>query len=212
MKTALQAFTDFVTLHGFWAGPAFGLLAFGESLAVVGTIIPATPLLFLIGIMLGKGLLHPLAVLPWAVAGAITGYWMSWAVGSRLGPSVYRHRLFGGQRRAIARVRLFFRRWGGPALIVGRFVLGPVQSMLPLVAGVAAMTPRRFHRWNAVSGVLWVCLVVTPGYIAARGFNILGFDEQTQQGLVMALALLSLLLILLVVATMLFRWIRYAQR
>lgn len=176
-----------VVTHGAWAGPAFGLLAFGESLALLGIVIPATPALFFIGTLIGSGKLQPAAVMPWIIAGAIAGYWLSWSVGRRIGPSVYHVRLLVGHRRGIARTRLFFRRWGGPSLIFGRYLLGPFQSMLPLVAGVAGMGARRFHAWSVVSGVTWAFIVLAPGFLTARGVTLFGFGAAQQNVLVLAL-------------------------
>ncbi|MGQ2943984.1 MAG: hypothetical protein ACT6Q7_18550 [Blastomonas fulva] len=36
------------------------------------------------------------------------------------------------------------------------------------------MDAHRFHRWNVLSGVLWVSLVLTPGFLAGRGIEIAG--------------------------------------
>ncbi|PTS74428.1 DedA family protein [Sphingomonas sp. HMWF008] len=191
MDTILQSIADFIATHAILAGPVFGLFAFGESLAVLGVIIPATPVLFLVGTLLGSGKLDPWWVIPWAIFGAIAGYWVSWQGGRRMGTTVYRHRVFTGQRRAIARTRLYFRRWGGPSLMLGRYVLGPFQSMLPMVAGVAAMDGRRFHAWNTISGCLWVVVVVTPGYLAAKGVTVLGFGAEQQRILIALLLIVS---------------------
>lgn len=165
----LDHLTMLMIAHPGWAGAIFGLLAFGESLAIAGTIIPATPILFFVGTLIGSGRQDPLAIIPPAIVGAILGYWLSWTIGRRLGPRAYRLRPFAGQRRRMARLRLFFRRWGGPSLVVGRYVLGPLQSTLPLVAGAARMDARRFHAWNTLSGVLWVFVVLAPGYLSGRG-------------------------------------------
>jgi membrane protein DedA with SNARE-associated domain len=200
MDHLLQPIVDFMLAHALWAGPVFGLFAFGESFAVVGVIIPATPVLFLVGTLLGSGKLDPWWVIPWAIVGALSGYWASWWCGRRFGSTVYRHPIFTGQRRMIARTRLYFRRWGGPSLIVGRYVLGPFQSMLPVVAGVARMPARRFHLWNMLSGVTWVIVVLTPGYFAARGLTVLGFGVAQQRMLTTILLGASLLLALGAVA------------
>lgn len=195
MAGLITALGDFIVANRAWAAPVFGLLAFGESLALAGTLIPATPILFLMGTLLGSGKLDVAPVLGWAIAGAIGGYWASWAIGRRLGPSIYRRRALKGHRRGIARARLFFRRWGGPALIVGRYVLGPFQSMLPLIAGVAAMSAGRFHGWNTASGVIWVIVCLAPGYLAAKGLWAIGADARIEQALIAGLGLLSVGLI-----------------
>lgn len=193
----LAQLTDLIVTHRSWAGLLFGLLAFGESLAVVGTIIPATPILFLVGTLLGSGKVDAVPVVGCAIVGAIVGYWTSWRVGRAIGPSVYHAKILRGQRRGIARARLFFRKWGGPSLIVGRFVLGPVQSMLPLVAGVAAMESHCFNWWNLLSSVIWVFVVLAPGFFTARGVTLFGIGAAQQSILIGGLLIASLVLIVL---------------
>ena len=188
MTAELEAF---FLAHRWWAGPVFGLLAFGESLALVGAAIPATPILFLMGVLLGSGTLDPLVIMPWAMAGAIGGYWLSWVLGRVLGPRAFRSRWLADHRRAAARTRLYFRRWGGPSLVLGRYVLGPFQSLLPFVAGTAGMPARRFHAWNVLSGVLWVVVVLTPGFLTARGIALFGASPDGLQGLSIALLAVS---------------------
>ena len=212
MEGLLQPIVDFMLANAAWAGPVFGLFAFGESLAVAGVIIPATPVLFLVGTLLGSGKLDPWSVIPWAIAGAIGGYWASWWSGRRMGSAVYRRRIFTGQRRTIARVRLDFRRWGGPSRIFGRYVLGPFQSMMPMVAGVAKMDARRFHAWNIVSGTAWVAVVLAPGYFAAKGLTVLGFGVAQQHMLTGVLLGVSALLAIGAVVLMLYRLITLRRR
>lgn len=181
-----------ILAYSYLVGPAFGLLAFGESLVILGILIPATPILFLVGTLMGSGQLDPVRILPWALVGAITGYWASWALGRRSGATVYGSRSFRPYRRQVARARLFFRRWGGASLILGRYVLGPFQSMLPFVAGVAAMPTRRFHLWNCLSGTIWVFVVLTPGYLVGRGVVIPFFDIVDQRAFALLLLAISL--------------------
>jgi membrane protein DedA with SNARE-associated domain len=191
----VAAFGAFLAESGVWAAPAFGLLAFGESIAVLGIVIPATPILFLMGTLVGSGRVDAVPVLGWAMAGAVAGYWLSWVAGRRIGHRLYQARGLRAHRRGVARARLFFRRWGGPALVFGRYLLGPFQSMLPLVAGVSRMDPHRFHPWNVVSGVTWVLVCLAPGYFTARGLWLAGDDGRWVARLTAGLALLSVGLI-----------------
>ena len=184
MSGWIDAVSAFIVANRAWAAPVFGLVAFGESLAFLGIIIPATPILFLMGTLVGSGRLDAGPVLAWAMAGAIAGYGLSWWAGRRAGNAVLRHPLLARHRRGVARARLFFRRWGGPALIFGRYVLGPFQSMLPMIAGVAMMDARRFHAWNVVSGVTWVLICLTPGYLATRGLTLFGVGASGQSWLI----------------------------
>jgi len=204
----LDALESFLRDYTVLAGPAFGLIAFGESLVLAGIFIPATPILFLVGTLLGSGTLGPAAILPWAFAGAIGGSWVSWLVGHRSSHGIYASRHFVPHRRQIARARLYFRRWGGISLILGRYVLGPFQSLLPFVAGVAGMPGRRFHAWNTLSGTIWVIAVLAPGYIVGSGVVIPFFDLVDQRNFALALLALSLALMIGGVAGVGFRVVK----
>jgi membrane protein DedA with SNARE-associated domain len=160
----------FIGQHGVWAGPIVGLFAFGESLALVGLFIPATALMISVGGLIGTGVLDPAPIVFWAAAGAIAGDWVSYAIGRRIGPSIYRRWPLNGHRPMVARARLFFRRYGFVSVFVGRF-LGPIRATIPLVAGVMEMDRRRFQLANLASAVLWVPAMFAPGYFAARSLG-----------------------------------------
>lgn len=199
MNGLLEHLADFMVDHRWLAGPVFGLIAFGESLAVIGVFIPATPILFMVGVLAGSGRVDATSVVLFGIAGAIAGYWLSWLAGDQMGHRVWHLPSIARHRRGVARARLFFRRWGGISLVAGRYVLGPFQSMLPLVAGVARMDAHRFHRWNVLSGVLWVVLVLTPGFLVGRGIEIAGFDKAWQDQILTVLMVVSCGLIMAVV-------------
>lgn len=162
--------TALITEHGMWAAPIVGLLAFGESLAIVGLLIPATALMIATGGLLGTGVISPIPVLSCAIIGAILGDWISYSIGRRIGPSVYRRWPLNRHRSTVARARLFFRRYGFVAIFVGRF-LGPIRSTIPLVAGVMEMDRRKFQLANITSAILWVPVMFAPGYLAARSLG-----------------------------------------
>lgn len=174
MEELIARIIAFITTYSAWAGPVFGLLAFGESLAIVGLLIPATALMFAIGGLIGTGAIDPLPIIAWGVAGAVLGDWVSYSLGRYIGPSAYRRWPLNRHRSTLARARLFFRRYGFAAIFVGRF-LGPIRATIPLVAGVMEMDRRRFQIANATSALLWVPLMFAPGYFAARS---LGAAEQ----------------------------------
>lgn len=157
----------FISEHRAWAGPIIGLLAFGESLALVGLAIPATAMMIAFGGLIGTGVLDPLPIIGWAIAGAILGDWVSYIVGRRIGPAIFRRRPLSRHREMVARTKLFFRKFGFFAVFLGRF-LGPIRATVPLVAGVMQMENRPFQFANVLSAVLWVPATLLPGYWAAR--------------------------------------------
>ena len=157
----------FISDHRLWAGPIIGLLAFAESLAVVGLLVPATAIMITFGGLIGTGMLDPLPIYLWAVTGAILGNWVSYLVGRRIGPSVQRWRIMRKHRGGAARARLFFQKYGVAAVFLGRF-LGPIRATIPLIAGAMGMGHRPFQVANVLSAILWVPALLAPGYLAAR--------------------------------------------
>ena len=129
--------------HHVWAGPAVGLLAFGESMAVVGVLLPGSAVLIVIGGLVGSGILAPAPILVGAVLGAVLGDSVSYWVGATVGRHAVRSWPLIKYRRGIALARLFFRRSGFAAVFFGRF-FGPVRSAVPLVAGMMGMNWRWF--------------------------------------------------------------------
>lgn len=196
MEELIEQAADFITRYSFWAGPIVGMLAFGESLAFVGLLIPATALMIAVGGLIGSGVIDPLPIYIWAASGAVLGDWVSYAIGRRIGPSVYRHRLLVRYRPSVARARLFFRKYGIVAVFLGRF-LGPLRSTVPLVAGVMDMGKRPFQIANIASALLWVPVMFAPGFLAARSLGSL--KEVTGAHL---LAVGALVIALTVAATM----------
>lgn len=170
MQALIDFATQFIQDHQSWVGPIVFLLTLGESMLLVGMLIPATALLLMAGGLVGSNTLHLLPVLLWGYAGAILGDAVSYWIGKKLGPSVLRWQPLLRYRTKIARARLFFYRYGFIAVLVGRF-LGPLRSTVPTVAGVMGMTEFKFQLANVLSALFWVPGLLAPGYFAARALQ-----------------------------------------
>lgn len=162
----------FIARNGAWAGPLLGLLTFGESLVLVGAFVPATALMVAAGALTATGVLPLAPVLFWCCAGAMLGEAVSYFLGRRAGPALWRHPVLRSRRRTVAKARLFFRRYGVASIFLGRF-LGPIQAFVPLVAGVTRMTGPRFHVANVASALIWAPVMLAPGYLAGGGLAML---------------------------------------
>lgn len=199
-----------------WTWLAFALIACGESTAFIGALIPATPVLLLVGGLIGSGRANAWEIVPSGIAGAILGYGLSYVLGRWAGRRLAHAPGLRPHRRSIARVRLFFARYGTPSLIFGRYVLGPFQSLLPFFAGASGMSARRFWTTNVFSGVLWIFATLMPGYLAARGAGNIGIPPEWQHaatGLATAISLGAVLAcILLALARPLVKLLRAISR
>lgn len=172
MHDLINDLGGFMARNAVWAGPVLGLVTFGESLVVIGAFFPATALMVIAGGLAAAGVLHPVELLLWCLAGAVSGDAVSYWLGLRAGPVAWRHPLLKPRRRLVARARLFFKRHGVLSIILCRF-LGPVRAFIPFIAGVTRMGQMRFQVANIVSAVIWVPIMLAPGYLAGKGFSAL---------------------------------------
>ena len=156
---------DFIRQNAAWAGPILGLITFGESMVVIGAFFPATVLMVIAGGLAAQGIINPFELIAWCVAGAVLGDAVSYWLGRKLGPMAWRHPLLKAHRRIAARARLFFRKWGVTSIYLCRF-MGPVRAFVPLIAGITDMPHMRFQLANLGSALIWVPVMLAPGFLA----------------------------------------------
>lgn len=145
-------------------------MSLAESAAFAGLLLPGETVLFLSGVMAGLHVvsLVPLALL--AMAGAVVGDAIGYAVGRGWGPALRSTRL--GRRigeQTWLRVMDAVRRRGVGAVVVGRWV-GIVRALVPMTAGMSGLGFGRFMLANAAGAVVWVGVVLTLGYLTAASW------------------------------------------
>ncbi len=192
MDQYITAVEQFLQANQAWAGPVLALITLGESMLVIGILIPATALLLMTGGLLGAGTLPLTPILLWGILGAVIGDALSYWIGRWIGPPMMRNWPLRGQRGAVARARLFFHRYGFLSILIGRF-LGPIRSTIPTVAGIMKMGQVRFQIANILSAMVWVPMMLAPGYLAVRSAGAIGSQQQT--GLIIGSAMSVLLAI-----------------
>ncbi len=142
------------------------LLPFGETVALLDTIVPGEVGLVLIGAAAAQADVSLVAVIAVGAAGAFLGDSTSWYIGHRWGVSLIT-RWEPVRRRMeppLMRTEQYFAKHGGITVFAGRFV-GVLRAFVPLVAGTSGMTFRQFVPWNLAASVLWVGVVVMLGAI-----------------------------------------------
>lgn len=167
MTDLIRFIEQLIVTHQDWAGPIIAILAFFESMVLIGLLVPATALLIFTGGLIGAGLIEPVPVLIWGMIGAILGDTAAFYVGRYFGWGITRKPLLAPHRRFFIRARLCFKRWGTFSVFAGRF-MGPIRSTIPTVAGIMNMKPLQFQLANIASGILWVPVMLSPGYFAAK--------------------------------------------
>jgi membrane-associated protein len=173
-----------------WLGyPGMALIIFVETGAMV-FFLPGDSLLVVAGLYAAKGdlniaLLNAILI-PCAVAGDAVSYY----IGSKAGPMIFnrpKSRLFRPDYLRAAQA--FYDHHGGKAIIIARF-MPLVRTFVPVVAGVAQMSYRRFAGYNIVGGAAWVASMTLLGYVLGNQIPNLGSHIEK---LIIVIVLLSVL-------------------
>jgi membrane protein DedA with SNARE-associated domain len=158
---------DFIARSQDWAGPLVALMAFAESMAVIGVIVPFTAMIVASGALLATGTLDPWVIVPWGIFGAVVGDALSYWLGRWLGHRVHRVWPFSKDPELLASGHRFFVRWGVLSVCLGRF-FGPLRAVVPLVAGLMEMPQMRFQVANVASAIVWLPALMLPGALAGE--------------------------------------------
>ena len=160
---------EYVALYGAWIYAALFLIIFAETGFVLTPFLPGDSLLFAAGALAGTGVLDVWLLLGLLTAAAIIGDGVNYSIGRYVGPRIFNSDSREGfwaralNREHLTRAHDFFERYGGNAIILGRFA-PIIRTFVPFVAGVVSMTYSRFVFYNIVGGMLWVGICVGAGY------------------------------------------------
>ena len=161
---------ELVTGYGPWVYGLLFAIIFVETGVVIWPFLPGDSLLFAAGALCASGSLSTPITAALLVAAAFAGDTVNYSIGRYIGPRVFAadgdtaisHRLLN--RDHLKRAHEFFEKYGGKAVILGRFV-PIVRTFVPFVAGAAEMTRKTFVFYNIVGAVLWVCLCLGAGLL-----------------------------------------------
>lgn len=162
LETYTAPILEFVRANQGWAPFVVAALAFGESLAVVSVLIPATVVLVGIGALIGGAGLEFWPIWAGAAVGAFLGDWVSYEVARHFGPSIQHSWPLNRQPELVARTERLMRRYGAWGVFGGRF-FGPLRALVPLVAGIFEMPRPLFQAANVASALVWAMLLLAPG-------------------------------------------------
>jgi membrane-associated protein len=155
--------------YGPWIYALLFLIVFAETGLVATPFLPGDSLLFACGALASAGALDPLLVTGLLLAAAVLGDAVNYSAGRFVGPRVFRAEGRSGfwdralNRDHLDRTHEFFERYGGKAVVLGRFV-PIVRTFVPFVAGAVSMTYATFALYNVTGAIAWVGICVGAGY------------------------------------------------
>ena len=156
--------------YGPWIYAILFAIIFAETGLVVTPFLPGDSLLFACGALAARDILNPWLTFTLLLVAAVTGTIVNYSAGRFVGPRVFSaadhsstwHRLMN--REHLDRTHAFFEKYGGMAVVLGRF-MPIVRTFVPFVAGAGAMTYGKFAFYNLVGGFLWTGLCFGAGLL-----------------------------------------------
>jgi membrane-associated protein len=160
---------------GEWTYLAVPALAFLETGAFVGLLVPGETAVVVGGVVAERGDVALPALIGLVWLGAVGGDVVSFSIGRRLGQpfldaNAARLRI---RPEHVRRVERFFDRYGGRAVLVGRFV-GILRALTPFVAGASGLPLRRFLPYSVLGALGWAATFTLVGYAFASSFESAG--------------------------------------
>lgn len=140
-----------------------------EASTWLGVVVPGEIAVLVGGAFAHEGRVPLIAVMVAAALGAITGDSLGYLVGSRLGPAIF-SRASDRARMRIGRAQAFVQRFGGSAVLLGRWVAG-LRALVPSIAGAGGVPYRRFVVFNVAGGILWAVAIATAGFLSGAAYG-----------------------------------------
>jgi undecaprenyl-diphosphatase len=152
------------------------LAAIVEAVAVLGVLLPGTPILMAVA---GAAAMSGLSIWPImavAVLGAVIGDGISFWIGARFSTRLRGVWPFARRPELLAQAERFFARYGIASVAICRF-LPVLRSTVPLVAGMVGMPRRRFLIANVLSAFVWAPVHVLPARYAGLSLDRLASGD-----------------------------------
>ena len=173
------------------------LIIFCETGLVVLPFLPGDSLLFAAGALaaneangLNVGVIIVLLILA-ALAGDNTNYFIGKFLAKK-GEGAKLFGIFTIKKEYLDKTHSFYEKHGARTIILARFV-PIVRTFAPFVAGVGAMTYRKYIAYCIAGAILWVCLLTFTGF----AFGNIPWIKKNFELVVFGIIILSLVPILM---------------
>ena len=189
--------------HPLAAGLVIFLIAFADAVILLGAVVPALPLLFAIGVLIGLGEISGPYAVACAALGAFAGDGISYWVGRRWGGRLRQIWPFHRYPQLLDRGEVLFRRNELKSILIARYV-GAVRPFVPAIAGIARMPLRRYLPVSLAASISWAALFLAPGWMFGASYEAVAAVADRLAIVLGALAAVLALAWALVVYT--YRW------
>ncbi|MCU7939927.1 MAG: DedA family protein [gamma proteobacterium symbiont of Bathyaustriella thionipta] len=163
-------FTELIKQSNY-TGLIIFLIAFLETLLLVGFFFPGSMALVAIGSLISTGYLELWSTLFWAFSGAVVGDNISFWIGVYFQEPLRKSRIYTKYHQEFIKGENFFHQYGIYSVAIGRFI-GPIRAVIPTIAGSLGMSGKLFFITNVVSALFWAPAYILSGVIIGEAFTL----------------------------------------
>ncbi|WP_020676449.1 DedA family protein [Geopsychrobacter electrodiphilus] len=146
------------------------LIAFLESIPLIGLAMPGSTLIVLAGFLSAHDKGQFLAICLYSAGGAFAGDLLSYGMGQKLGHRRMTTPWLARQEKKLLASQKFLAVHGGKSLLYARF-LGPIRGTIPFLAGMSKMKRAFFIRVSLCSALLWGLAYPGLGYLGGESWR-----------------------------------------
>lgn len=152
-----------IAQHGALVYAALFVLVFLEIGLLPLFFLPGDPLLFICGAFCATGAMSLWALIPALYVATVLGSVLNYAIGRAVGEQVYAHNSRWLDRDALRKTHEFYERYGWISFLLSPFI-AVIRTFAPFVAGMSAMTFRKFLAAVLAGAALWTTTLPLAGY------------------------------------------------
>jgi membrane protein DedA with SNARE-associated domain/membrane-associated phospholipid phosphatase len=171
-SATLDALVAWIGEHPVAAGVVIFAIAFCDAIVLLGIAVPALPILFGVGTLIGLGHVDGSYALASAALGAFAGDGVSYLFGRHYGARLKRMWPFSKHPQWLASGEGFFRRHGLKGIVIARFV-GAVRPFVPAIAGMLRMRVSQYVPASAFASAGWSVVFLVPGWLFGASLELL---------------------------------------
>ncbi|CAM3636270.1 hypothetical protein BS639_04595 [Rouxiella silvae] len=179
------------------------VVAFFESLALVGLLLPGTVMMATLGTLIGSGQVGLYEAWLAAGLGCFLGDWVSYFMGRGFKGPLHNWSFLKRYQALLDKTGYALERHSFATVILGRFI-GPTRPLVPLVAGMLNLPPLKFAPPNIVGCITWPPVYFLPGILAGVAIDI----PHSHSSTVFKWTLFITVVLIWLSAWLVWRWVR----
>ena len=169
LNSFLNSIYPIIQQSGFWGYWFILLIAFLESLVIIGVFLPGTTAIAFMGFFASKGFFNVEMLILFSTVGSMLGDFVSYYLGKK-GKILFKSKF--DKSELFVKGEKFIEKHGGKSIFLGRFIAG-VKPVMPFAAGVLKMKMKRFVTWEIITCASWSAAYILLGFFCGRAINFI---------------------------------------